>query len=262
MTGERSSITAHSIIAIKGKALAAKGFHQVPPLNNRELFRRDRHMCAYCGGEFNYFRLTRDHIRPLSRGGRDTWMNVVTACRQCNGQKRNRMPEEAGIELLYAPYVPNKAEYLILTNRAHPLRPDGVPQAARGGAFPPGPRPCLISGAIAVFTCSRRDAAGRLRVTDDYLRAYYLRPEVHPVEESCDAERALARGADARIRGAPCRRRNWIRVKDADAQAQLRSRAALSRPAAAGRHASRAATWACSRAAWTSRRCSSTRWRT
>ena len=94
-----------------------KGFHQVPPLNNRELFRRDRHMCAYCGGEFNYFRLTRDHIRPLSRGGRDTWMNVVTACRQCNGQKRNRMPEEAGIELLYAPYVPNKAEYLILTNR-------------------------------------------------------------------------------------------------------------------------------------------------
>jgi len=36
-----------------------------------------------------------------------------------------------------------------------------------------------------------RDPAGRLRVTDDFLRAYYLRPEVHPVEESCDAERAL-----------------------------------------------------------------------
>jgi hypothetical protein len=36
-----------------------------------------------------------------------------------------------------------------------------------------------------------RDAAGRLAVTDDFLRAYYLRPEVHPIEESCDAERAL-----------------------------------------------------------------------
>jgi len=71
-TGERSSITAHSIVAIKGKALAAKGFNQVPPLNNRELFRRDCHMCGYCGGEFSYFRLTRDHITPLSRGGRDT----------------------------------------------------------------------------------------------------------------------------------------------------------------------------------------------
>ena len=45
-TGSRSSITAHSIIAIKGKAHAAKGFNHVPPLNNRELFRRDRHMCG------------------------------------------------------------------------------------------------------------------------------------------------------------------------------------------------------------------------
>ena len=30
-----------------------------------------------------------------------------------------------------------------------------------------------------------------MRVTDDFLRAYYLRPEVHPVEESNDAERRL-----------------------------------------------------------------------
>ena len=44
-------------------------------------------------------------------------MNVVTTCRQCNGHKRNRLPQECGLELLYAPYVPNKAEYLILTNR-------------------------------------------------------------------------------------------------------------------------------------------------
>ncbi|MGA8050711.1 MAG: HNH endonuclease [Burkholderiales bacterium] len=117
LTGERSRITAASIIAVKGKALAVRGFNQVPPLNNRELFRRDRHVCAYCGGAFNFFRLTRDHITPLSRGGHDTWMNVVTACRQCNGVKRNRLPQEAGMELLYAPYVPNKAEYLILSNR-------------------------------------------------------------------------------------------------------------------------------------------------
>ena len=117
LTGERSSITAHSIIAIRGKAMAARGFKQTPPLNNHELFRRDRHMCAYCGSELHYIRLTRDHIKPLSRGGCDTWMNVVTACRQCNGCKRNRSPEEAGMELLYAPYVPNKAEYLILSNR-------------------------------------------------------------------------------------------------------------------------------------------------
>ncbi len=117
LTGERSSISGHSIIAIKGKPMAMRAFKQVPPLSNRELFRRDRHICAYCSGEFNFLKLTRDHIEPVSRGGGDTWMNVVTACRHCNGIKRNRTPEEAGVQLVYAPYIPNKAEYLILTNR-------------------------------------------------------------------------------------------------------------------------------------------------
>lgn len=104
-------------MAVKGKAMAMRGFNHVPPLSNRELFRRDRHICAYCGGEFAYLKLTRDHITPVSRGGRDIWMNVVTACRHCNGIKRNRTPEEARVELIYAPYIPNRAEYLILTNR-------------------------------------------------------------------------------------------------------------------------------------------------
>jgi hypothetical protein len=116
-TGCRSAIVANSIIAIKGKALSARAFSRVPPLNNRELFHRDRHVCAYCGGEFSGLRLTRDHIVPVSRGGRDMWMNVVTACRSCNQRKSGRTPEQAGMELLYAPYVPNKAEYLILSNR-------------------------------------------------------------------------------------------------------------------------------------------------
>lgn len=41
------------------------------------------------------------------------------------------------------------------------------------------------------FHLLQRDAAGRLRLTDDFLRAYYLRPEIHPVEDSCDAELRL-----------------------------------------------------------------------
>ena len=62
-------------------------------------------------------KLTRVHVIPFSRGGRDTWMNVVTACRSCNERKSDRTPEMAHMELLYLPYVPNRAEYLILTNR-------------------------------------------------------------------------------------------------------------------------------------------------
>ncbi|HEX8988706.1 MAG TPA: HNH endonuclease, partial [Rhodocyclaceae bacterium] len=117
VTGERSAIETNSIIAIKGKALAGRTLHQVPPLSNRELFHRDRHVCGYCGTLLPGSRLTRDHIVPVSQGGRDGWMNVVTACRPCNQTKSGRTPEQAGMQLLYAPYVPNKAEYLILCNR-------------------------------------------------------------------------------------------------------------------------------------------------
>ena len=116
-TGLRSEITASSIIAVKGKAMAMKSFNQVPPLNNRELFHRDRQICAYCGAMFPISKLTRDHVKPFSRGGKDTWMNVVTACRACNEKKSDLTPELSGMELLYLPYVPNRAEYLILTNR-------------------------------------------------------------------------------------------------------------------------------------------------
>ena len=49
------------------------------------------------------------------------------------------------------------------------------------------------------FHLLERDAAGRLAVTDDFLRAYWMRPEVRPVEESCAAERAL----HARLMDAP-----------------------------------------------------------
>ena len=196
LTGERSSITANSIIAIKGKALAVKGFNQVPPLNNRELFHRDRFMCAFCGGEFSFFRLTCDHILPMSRGGRDTWMNVVTACRELQPKKGNRTPEEARMQLLYAPYVPEPRRVPDPHQPPHPRRPDGVPEAARRVAFAPGPELLPDFWRNSGFHLLERDTAGRLRVTDDFLRAYYLRPEMHPVEESGDAELRAARGAD------------------------------------------------------------------
>lgn len=116
-SGERSTIVANSIIAIRGKSLGARGMAGTPPLSNRELFQRDRCMCAYCGAVVPPQKATREHVVPVSRGGRDIWMNVVTACRACNQRKGGRTPEEARMELLYAPYVPNKAEYLILCNR-------------------------------------------------------------------------------------------------------------------------------------------------
>lgn len=115
-TGLRSSMELNSIIAVKGK-VGDKHLYRVPALSNRTLFRRDQQICAYCGNEFGMAHLTRDHVHPKSRGGKDIWTNVVTACGGCNKVKDDRTPEEAGMKLLYVPYAPSRAEYLILMNR-------------------------------------------------------------------------------------------------------------------------------------------------
>lgn len=77
----------------------------------------NRGFCAYCGGRFRFDELTREHIVPVSRGGRDSWMNCITACRACNGHKGSRLPEEARMSLLYLPYVPSLHEDMILRGR-------------------------------------------------------------------------------------------------------------------------------------------------
>jgi len=118
MTGTQSKLTIDTIIAIKGK-VHSKQLRQMNrvPLNNRTLFRRDQHVCGYCGDVFKSSALSRDHIIPVSQSGPNTWMNVVTACHACNKHKDNRTPAQAHMELLYVPYEPNRAEYLILQNR-------------------------------------------------------------------------------------------------------------------------------------------------
>ena len=116
-TGQRSCITVHSIIAVKRSNRGAMIQRTVPPLNNHELFRRDRFMCMYCGSQYPEGLLTRDHIVPLSQGGQDVWSNVVSACRSCNTRKGGRRPEQARMPLLAVPFVPNWAEFLALSNR-------------------------------------------------------------------------------------------------------------------------------------------------
>ena len=116
-SGRRSWIVVNSIIAVRGFSRSVGDERLVPPLSNRELFLRDDHLCMYCGRELPTYLLTRDHLVPLSRGGTDCWSNVVAACRGCNHAKGSRTPEEAGMSLLAVPYVPNRAEYLVLSNR-------------------------------------------------------------------------------------------------------------------------------------------------
>ena len=56
---------------------------KLPPVNRREVLRRDAHSCQYCGSNRQ---LTLDHVMPRSKGGTHTWDNVVTACEGCNSR--------------------------------------------------------------------------------------------------------------------------------------------------------------------------------
>lgn len=70
------------------------------------VYRRDSHRCQYCGRHGSTARLNLDHVLPRSRGGHTTWRNIVVACVQCNSQKRDRRPDEAGMRLMREPDQP------------------------------------------------------------------------------------------------------------------------------------------------------------
>lgn len=114
--GEQSVLHLHPIVASTGHC-HGRSMDPAPTLTNPALFARDKHLCMYCGDEFPRRELTRDHVRPQSRGGLDEWENVVTACTRCNLHKGNRTPQTADMPLLAVPYRPSWVEHLILSNR-------------------------------------------------------------------------------------------------------------------------------------------------
>jgi len=129
-SGAQSQIETSTIIVVDGAPNPRK--YKEPALTNSSLFQRDRHVCAYCSRIYRSVDLTRDHIHPTSKGGKDIWMNVVASCKSCNslkgdmthGQKIPRDhaaypgPQNDGrMNPIYLPFVPCKAEHLIMKSR-------------------------------------------------------------------------------------------------------------------------------------------------
>lgn len=75
-------------------------------LTRRNLMIRDQFQCQYCGRRPNTRELNIDHVVPRSRGGADSWENLVVSCRTCNLRKGRRTPLEAGMLLLTVPHHP------------------------------------------------------------------------------------------------------------------------------------------------------------
>jgi 5-methylcytosine-specific restriction endonuclease McrA len=78
------------------------------PSRNNILW-RDKNQCQYCGVIESPRDMTIDHVIPRSRGGENTWSNLVTCCKKCNQKKGNRTPEEANISLLNKPVKPKNS---------------------------------------------------------------------------------------------------------------------------------------------------------
>jgi 5-methylcytosine-specific restriction endonuclease McrA len=83
-------------------------------LNRRNVLARDGHVCQYCGHHFPAQQLSLDHVVPRSRGGTNTWENVVCACLICNVKKGGRTPHEAKMRLVRRPIKPNRNPWLAL----------------------------------------------------------------------------------------------------------------------------------------------------
>lgn len=106
LRSQRSHVPVPSVVRLRA-------FVRVPYrrilLTRKNVMRRDRFRCQYCGARE---RLTIDHVMPRSRGGRDAWDNLVTACTGCNARKGSRTPEEASMTLARAPFRPSHVMFI------------------------------------------------------------------------------------------------------------------------------------------------------
>ena len=74
--------------------------------SRRNIFKRDRFVCQYCGRQVSSEELTVDHVVPRAQGGKSSWENCVLACVDCNMRKADRTPDQAGMQLRRQPVRP------------------------------------------------------------------------------------------------------------------------------------------------------------
>lgn len=89
-------------------------------LTKRNIYIRDSYVCQYTGKKVSHKEADIDHIVPRSKGGKNTWDNMVVCTKEINRKKGDRNPEEAGLKLLKKPSKPNSHNLLIDPKMAIP----------------------------------------------------------------------------------------------------------------------------------------------
>lgn len=95
---------------------------QKVPLTRQNIFKRDAYTCAYCG-DTDKRSLTLDHVIPQSKGGPNTWDNLVTACKRCNNEKADLTLKEYGKPIP----KPKKPHYLMLLKKVQNIPEEWKP---------------------------------------------------------------------------------------------------------------------------------------
>ena len=132
LAADELPVVAGSVTVERPSVILLARYVKVPhgravPVSRRGVLRRDAQRCAYCRRSAT----TVDHVLPRSRGGPDSWENLVACCVRCNNTKGDRTPEEMGWVLQVTPRAPQGHAWVLRGGEPrHPLWADYLPDAA------------------------------------------------------------------------------------------------------------------------------------
>lgn len=99
-----------SVSLIVPRVIRLLTYNEIPKqqvrLSRKNIYERDKYTCQYCGTKPRVKDLNIDHVVPRSKGGRNSWTNLVCSCIKCNTKKADHTLAESGMKLMKRPVEP------------------------------------------------------------------------------------------------------------------------------------------------------------
>ena len=121
-SGDNAVLTTRGAIRVP-TVIVAVNYARVPKkrpkLSAKNIRERDGNRCQYTGRLLHPNEGSLDHVVPRSRGGPDTWENLVWSAKDVNQRKADRLQHEAGLKLLNVPRAPKELPVTAMIRNAH-----------------------------------------------------------------------------------------------------------------------------------------------